>query len=531
MTVQYSEGEWAILFACGCANSVLPKALAWAIPGALMSAALSTYCRLDGGTLMGAAWIDSSLAGALGGYSFALSFLLVFRTQNAYGRLWNGLSDIDSCKTFWMNAVTNSIAFCSAKKEKRFEVDKFQHTLVRLVSMMYMTATESCMDEHGIEFEVLSFEGLDRCQVAWLADKGEDKCDIILSWVYRLVVEAQTAGVITIPPPILGRVFQDFGSGMASVHSGQRLKKMPFPFPYAQLISILLQIHVLLTCLVSGLTFTNPAAAAVATFMTALVMWSLNYVAMELEMPFGEDNNDLPLKVMVEKMNDALALCLEPMFQCAPDFSYEPHTHEKPKPRGWAATRSSWDAMNDPVPDKIRGLKAKGPWKEVEAAEPAPASVAAPPQPPIQTVAMAPPPAEIAMNAAVKQAPSPTGGDMMMMRMPTDAAAKQAAAAANYAATTPLGKALRPPDSQKLRIEAGQNGQKPWKAKADKIRVQRGPPKNLPGNAAAPPNYSQFPPAGTYPAYMQGYDQGLLGNIQVDMVSGVGAAATSPRRF
>merc|ERR1740117_2062799 len=50
--------------------------------------------------------------------------------------------------------------------------------------------------------------------------------------------------------------------------------------------------------------------AFIFTFVPVFGLWSLNYVAGELEMPFGDDPNDLPLTEFQHHMNKSMMMLI-----------------------------------------------------------------------------------------------------------------------------------------------------------------------------------------------------------------------------
>merc|ERR1712107_660233 len=104
-----------------------------------------------------------------------------------------------------------------------------------------------------------------------------------------------------IPPPICSRVYQELSRGMVNLHNAKKITDTQFPFPYAQLIMILLLSHGLLTPIVVSAFIEHPWWSALVTFIPVFGMFSVNRVASELEMPFGEDPNDLNLHLFQEE--------------------------------------------------------------------------------------------------------------------------------------------------------------------------------------------------------------------------------------
>merc|ERR1712187_94548 len=63
-------------------------------------------------------------------------------------------------------------------------------------------------------------------------------------------------------------------------------------------------------------------------FVSVFSFWSLQYIASEIEMPFGDDYNDLPVSAMQKRLNDSLIALLDDTFSTSPDFEIVPETNE-----------------------------------------------------------------------------------------------------------------------------------------------------------------------------------------------------------
>jgi len=239
--LHYEAGQAPIYFVFMLKGSVFPKALSWAVPSAL----LAYGCNWAQYTLLGAQWNwarDHNLHYISGGFSAVLGFLLVFRTQIAYSRFWEGATYLQSIRGGWFNVVSSCFAFCSVAPDKLVEVKKFQHQLVRLMSLLYCVALQEVAEMENCSFEVIDPKGLHLDSVSWMKMR-EEKCEVILQWIQRLIVEAHMSGVLSIAPPILSRVFQELAGGIIDVSHARRIKMISFPFPYAQMITIMLCLH------------------------------------------------------------------------------------------------------------------------------------------------------------------------------------------------------------------------------------------------------------------------------------------------
>jgi len=62
--------------------------------------------------------------------------------------------------------------------------------------------------------------------------------------------------------------------------------------------------------------------SASINFVVVFSYWSINYIATELEMPFGDDPNDLPLHDMQNDLNASLITLMQERASCCPQFEF-----------------------------------------------------------------------------------------------------------------------------------------------------------------------------------------------------------------
>lgn len=82
---------------------------------------------------------------------------------------------------------------------------------------------------------------------------------------------------------------------MVNVNNVRKISDFLFPFPYAQLTSSMLLLNMLVTPVLSSILLQTWYACASLSFVTIFAFFSLNYIATEIERPFGLDDNDLPM--------------------------------------------------------------------------------------------------------------------------------------------------------------------------------------------------------------------------------------------
>jgi len=327
--IRYDTGKWNISFACQLYGSVFPKAFCWAFPASVFATVLNIVFNRDEeiASRVGAGDVGTNI---LSGFTFILGFLIVFRSQVAYSRWWEGGTLLQKVRGEWFNAYSSLMAFCNTSEMKRGEVREFQHHLVRLISLLYASALQQlgkdCMRDKS--FELICIAGLDPESIAFL-EKSTDRCEIVLQWIQRLIVDANNSTVIKIAPPILARVYNQLGNGIVGLNNARKIAEYNIPFCLAQMITFMLLIHLGLTPIICASTVQTPYWAGCLTFVVIFSYWSINYIATELEIPYGDEPNDLPMADMQRDLNISLKQLLDPQAMEPPSFSFNLEWHSQ----------------------------------------------------------------------------------------------------------------------------------------------------------------------------------------------------------
>lgn len=314
--IEYDGGKWQVWFIFSLRGSVFPKSVVWAF----FSSAAAFFIHPVLKDLSN----DDSLSSVWGSFLFVLGFLVVFRTQQAYSRFWEGATILQQVRGEWFNAASSLVAFSNPNTDKQNEVEHFQAVLVRLMSLLYCTALQQVAMLRDEAFDIINIEGIDTTALDYLASMPEQKCEILLQWIQRLVVDNMRAGTVDIPPPILSRVFQELSRGIVNVINAQKVTDILFPFPYAQMVTLMLLGTTFATPLINCLLVTSRYWAASTTFISVFSFWSINYIAAEIELPFGDDPNDLPIRDLQSEMNKNLLMLLHKRAQQPPNFNDPP---------------------------------------------------------------------------------------------------------------------------------------------------------------------------------------------------------------
>lgn len=312
--IHYDEGDWQLAFIFQRSGSVVPKALCFAVPSAVLAFAQCYWTEFKSDFKQEFGTADLTESQIWNALTAMIVILLSFRTRQALGRFWEGTGLLHQMRGEWFDAISCLMAFSRHSLETNPEgVWEFRHTLVRLTSLMHGCALHELKDIASEHFEVLDLNGLDKDTLDYLRhckDLSFNRFEALLHMIHVLITENDELGVIDIAPPILSRVYQELSRGMVNLHNAKKITDTQFPFPYAQLMMTLLLLHAVLTPMVFSGLIVNPWWAAVVTLVPIFGMFSINFVATELEMPFGDDDNDLPLQTFQADMNTSLVMLI-----------------------------------------------------------------------------------------------------------------------------------------------------------------------------------------------------------------------------
>merc|ERR1712117_633756 len=100
-----------------------------------------------------------------------------------------------------------------------------------------------------------------------------------------------------------------------------KINEVPFPFPYAQVLHLMLMVHTLVLPFLTAYLVDHTWLAAFLVLFITTSQWSLMYIPLELDHPFGDDDNDFCMNDIQHAMNRNLLTLLHPMAQVSPSYS------------------------------------------------------------------------------------------------------------------------------------------------------------------------------------------------------------------
>jgi ion channel-forming bestrophin family protein len=211
---------------------------------------------------------------------FAISMLLVFRTNTAYDRWWEG-------RKLWGNLINNSRNLAIKLNAILHKNDKSNKVYFKqLIGNFPLTL------QRHLQLEQTRLE-LDEEPHPELPDFDTKKhLPLQLSnAIQRKIFELNTAGVITDSQLIV--LNPELSALMEICGACERIKNTPIPYSYSAFIKKFIFIYVL--TLPMGFVFQLGYLAVPVVIFIFYVLASLEVIAEEIEDPFGYDSNDLPM--------------------------------------------------------------------------------------------------------------------------------------------------------------------------------------------------------------------------------------------
>lgn len=122
--------------------------------------------------------------------------------------------------------------------------------------------------------------------------EASERINIVFTWIQQLLQDRKRAGGMA---EATSTVWSLLSNGYSQFEQCRVLADTPFPFPWAQMVLILLILYALLVPLLVVAFVNRTWVGLVINFISVQSYWTLNEVARDLEDPFVYDPNDLPL--------------------------------------------------------------------------------------------------------------------------------------------------------------------------------------------------------------------------------------------
>lgn len=194
------------------------------------------------------------------------------------------------------------------KEVKRAAYGK-RRNMRNLHYLLGMDQTKSSRTAYNAARPLLVLGGVSDNEIAFLqrARGPYAKTQLCWAWISEFVIREQLAGSMgNVGPPIISRIIQFLSDGMKYYNDARKIMWVPFPFPHAQLCAFF--IFVVAVCIPFLMNqYANQVwLGSTLTFLVVTCLAGLHEVARELENPFRNAPNDIPLCTMMAFYNEAL---------------------------------------------------------------------------------------------------------------------------------------------------------------------------------------------------------------------------------
>ena len=215
---------------------------------------------------------------------FVLSLLLVFRTNTAYDRWWEG-------RKKWGELVNNSRNL--AIKISALTDDPEIRTYFKRMISNYVFAMKEHLRE-GVKLEELDLTEEEKKELS----QFDHKPNYFAQKMYAKLHAMKQSGKLTeenyIVIDVNLKTFSDI------IGACERIKNTPIPYSYSMFLKKFIFIYV--TTLPLAFVNTFGYYSSLVSIFVFYVLVSMEILAEEIEDPFGRDDNDLPTDDLCQKI-------------------------------------------------------------------------------------------------------------------------------------------------------------------------------------------------------------------------------------
>jgi putative membrane protein len=209
---------------------------------------------------------------------FVLSMLLVFRTNSAYDRWWEGRkvwgSFINNTRNLGLKL--NGLIHNTSEKDE-----------LRALITNYVFVTKNHLRKKFLANEVIETTSISSRELA----ETNHKPNIIAKLIYKKIFELNRTGKIHNEHLVV--LNEEIKSLTDNCGACERIKNTPIPYSYNIFLKKIIFIYIISLPVFFGAEFGYTTVPI--TIIVLYVFASIELIAEEIEDPFGEDDNDLPL--------------------------------------------------------------------------------------------------------------------------------------------------------------------------------------------------------------------------------------------
>ncbi|MDX2133791.1 MAG: bestrophin family ion channel [Saprospiraceae bacterium] len=218
---------------------------------------------------------------------FVISFLLVFRTNTAYERWWEG-------RRLW-GALVNSSRNLAMKLSALLPEQHADRDFFRTTIPLYAQVLKEHLGSESTRISL--FDNLP-VSVQEQLDRAKHLPNQVALLMYRRAATLHREGVLSGEELLF--INAELLSFTDICGACERIRNTPIPFSYSSFIKKFISVYIL--TLPFGFVFSLGYLVIPIVVFIFYVLASLEVIAEEIEEPFGGDANDLPLGKIVHNL-------------------------------------------------------------------------------------------------------------------------------------------------------------------------------------------------------------------------------------
>ena len=227
---------------------------------------------------------------------FVLSMLLIFRTNTAYDRWWEG-------RKLWGSFVNNSRNLALKLHAFLGPAAVADRALFRTLIVNFIQASKEHLRQGAVAANLAAVGPYDAAH--W--GQGGHLPNRVLQALFTEINRLYTGGTITGDQLIvLNAELQSFADNLGGC---ERIRKTPIPYAYSLFLKKIIFIYVFTMPIGFVLDYGYWAVPVVTFVFYAFA--SIEVIAEEIEDPFGSDANDLPTDAITETIRANVAEILD----------------------------------------------------------------------------------------------------------------------------------------------------------------------------------------------------------------------------
>jgi len=221
---------------------------------------------------------------------FVLSMLLVFRTNTAYDRWWEG-------RRIW-GAMVNNSRNLALKLSVLVKDAKDREDIRNLISNYVFSTKNHLRDVYNQE-EFTATESISLATFAQASHRPNIIAKNLYAKIYALHDQKVLSGNHLI---VLNEEIRSFTDNCGAC---ERIKNTPIPYSYNIFLKKMIFLYIITLPLFFGAEFKYTTVPI--TMIVLYVFASIELIAEEIEDPFGFDDNDLPLDDICKRIKTNLS--------------------------------------------------------------------------------------------------------------------------------------------------------------------------------------------------------------------------------